>query len=194
MSFYQLITLSLGAVLAENFISAWLPNAKSTISAGRNVKTAFGMGAAVLFVMTAAAVCTGTVDLVLIRYDVPALRLFVFAVFMAAIIHSAETVLKKTAPSLYTTVKPYMSLLFIHCAVLSIAVGFNGEGTVFLNTVTRAAAAGAAFSIAIILFSSIRERLAFADYPASFKGLPIALTTAALLSVAFFGFHGVIIR
>jgi electron transport complex protein RnfA len=191
MSFPQLITLSLAAVLAESLVSSKLPGTHTVVYASKKMNSAVIMGLTVLFVMTAASVCTGVVNQFLLRYNVPALYTVVFIIFAAAIIQIGEFILKKAVPAIYASAIAYLPLLLVNIAVMSVSVGITGIKPGFLSPVTAAAAAGAAFCIAIVLFASIRERLNFSDYPDSFKGFPIALITAALLSIAFFGFHGV---
>jgi electron transport complex protein RnfA len=191
MSFSHLFILSLGAILAENFICVKHTCGHTAVSASKKVKPAFLMGLTVLFVMTAASVCAASVGQILHRFNVPALHTVVFIVFFALILQIGEIVLKKAAPALYSASICYLPLLLVNCAVLSAAIGLGRNEITVRGSLVSAAAAGGSFIVAIVLFASIRERLRFSDYPESFNGFPIALTTAALLSIAFFGLHGI---
>ena len=190
MTFSQLITLSLSAILIENFVLVKYLGVCPFIGMSKKMDTAFGMGVAVVFVMTAASACTFAVDRLLVAYDLPALRTLTFILIIAALVQLLEMFLKKVLPSLYTAMGIYLPLITTNCAVLGVALINSGESRDFIGTVVYAASAGVGFLVAIVLFASVRERLEFADYPESFEGFPIALTTAALLSIAFMGFAG----
>ena len=150
-----------------------------------------GMGAAVVFVMTIASFVTSVVYYgILRRFGLEYLNTIVFILVIAALVQFVEMFLKKSVPALYKALGVYLPLITTNCAVLGVVLVNVQKGYNFLLSVVNGAAGGLGFTVAIVLFASVRERVNRADCPACFKGFPIALISAGLLALAFMGFSG----
>ena len=154
--------------------------------------TALGMGMAVTFVMGIASLCTWTVNTyLLIPFGLDSyLQTVAFILVIAALVQFVEMFLKKVMPALYTSLGIYLPLITTNCAVLGVALQNTQNGYGAIMSVAYGVFGGLGFTLAIVLFASVRERLEFAEYPKSFEGFPIALVTAGLLAMAFMGFSG----
>ena len=188
--FARLLSISLGAILVENFIFSKFLGICPFLGVSKKMDTAVGMGVAVIFVMAlASAVCWG-INLILIALDLEYMQTLAFILVIAALVQFVEMFLKKMIPSLYKALGIYLPLITTNCAVLG-AVLLNVQNSYgFVESVVYGVTAGVGFTVAIVLFASVRERLEFADYPKAFEGFPIALVTAGLISLAFMGFTG----
>ena len=190
MSFSSLLALALTAILAENFVLVKFLGVGPFLRAGQKIETAPGMGLTVTFVMTvASAFCYG-IDRLLRAVELPELRTLAFILVIVVLVQLVEMFLRRVMPKLHGSLGRYLPLLAVNCSVLGVAVINAGEARSFIAAVVYGTGAGLGFLVAIVLFSSIQERLEFSDCPKSFEGFPIALTTAALLSLAFMGFSG----
>ena len=151
-----------------------------------------GMGMAVTFVMGIASLCTWAVNTyLLIPFGLDSyLQTVAFILVIAALVQFVEMFLKKVMPALYTSLGIYLPLITTHCAVLGVALQNTQNGYGAIMSVAYGVFGGLGFTLAIVLFASVRERLEFAEYPKSFEGFPIALVTAGLLAMAFMGFSG----
>ncbi len=191
MSFIEIISLSLGAILIENFIFVRFLGICPFLGVSKKIDTAVGMGFAVIFVMTVASAVTWLVDdLLLVRFELEYMRTVAFILVIASLVQFVEMVLMKTMPPLYQALGIFLPLITTNCAVLGAALVNIDEGFTFIESVIFGFSAGIGFLIAIVLFASIRERLEYADCPKAFKGFPLALVTASLLAIAFMGFQG----
>ena len=188
--FARLLSISLGAILVENFIFSKFLGICPFLGVSKKMDTAVGMGVAVIFVMAlASAVCWG-INLILIALDLEYMQTLAFILVIAALVQFVEMFLKKMIPPLYKALGIYLPLITTNCAVLG-AVLLNVQNSYgFIESVVYGVTAGVGFTVAIVLFASVRERLEFADYPKAFDGFPIALVTAGLISLAFMGFTG----
>ena len=188
--FARLLSISLGAILVENFIFSKFLGICPFLGVSKKMDTAISMGVAVIFVMAlASAVCWG-INLILIALDLEYMQTLAFILVIAALVQFVEMFLKKMIPSLYKALGIYLPLITTNCAVLG-AVLLNVQNSYgFIESVVYGVTAGVGFTVAIVLFASVRERLEFADYPKAFDGFPIALVTAGLISLAFMGFTG----
>jgi electron transport complex protein RnfA len=155
------------------------------------VETATGMGMAVTFVMTvASAICWLFQRFLLDALNIGFMQTTLYILVIAFLVQLVEMVLQKTSPALYQALGIYLPLITTNCAVLGVAlINFN-EGYNFIEAVVNGFAAALGFSIVIIIFAGIRERMAIAEIPKSLQGFSIALLTASLLSISFFGFQG----
>ncbi len=188
---YQLLAITLGAILANNFIFSQFLGICPFLGVSKKVDTAVGMGFAVTFVMGLASAITWLVNkFILVRFDLEYMRTVAFILVIAALVQFIEMFLQKSMPSLYTALGVYLPLITTNCAVLGVALLNIQEGYNFIASVVYGITGGIGFLLAIVLFASIRERLVFADYPKSFEGFPIALVTAGLMALAFMGFSG----
>ena len=188
---YELLAITLGAVLSNNFIFSQFLGICPFLGVSKKVDTAVGMGIAVTFVMGLASAITWLVNtFILIPFDLGYMQTVAFILVIASLVQFIEMFLQKSMPSLYTALGVYLPLITTNCAVLGVALLNIQNNYNFISSVVYGITGGLGFLLAIVLFASIRERLVFADYPKSFEGFPIALVTAGLMALAFMGFSG----
>jgi electron transport complex protein RnfA len=191
MSISSLMSIALGAILVENYVLVQFLGICPFVGVSKKTDTAFGMGMAVIFVMTIASAVTWLVNkFFLIQLRLEYMQTVAFILVIAALVQFVEMFLKKSIPSLYQALGIYLPLITTNCAVLGVALLNIRADYSFIESVVNGASAAMGFTLALLLFASIRERLQFSDYPKSFEGFPIALITAALLAMAFMGFSG----
>ena len=187
----NLLAITLGAVLANNFIFSQFLGICPFLGVSKKVDTAIGMGLAVTFVMgLASAVCFLVNNFILIPLDLGYMQTVAFILVIASLVQFIEMFLQKAMPSLYTALGVYLPLITTNCAVLGVVLLNVQSNYNFISSVVYGVTGGIGFMVAIVLFASIRERLVFAEYPKSFEGFPIALITAGLMALAFMGFSG----
>lgn len=187
----KLLAITLGAILANNFIFSQFLGICPFLGVSKKVDTAVGMGFAVTFVMGLASAITWAVNnFILVPLDLMYMQTVAFILVIASLVQFIEMFLQKSMPSLYTALGVYLPLITTNCAVLGVALLNIQEGYNFIESVVYGITGGIGFLVAIVLFASIRERLVFAEYPKSFDGFPIALVTAGLMALAFMGFSG----
>ena len=188
---YELLAITLGAILANNFIFSQFLGICPFLGVSKKVDTAVGMGIAVTFVMgLASAVCYLVNTFILIPLDLMYMQTVAFILVIASLVQFIEMFLQKSMPSLYTALGVYLPLITTNCAVLGVVLLNVQNNYNFISSVVYGITGGLGFLLAIVLFASIRERLVFADYPKSFDGFPVALVTAGLMALAFMGFSG----
>ena len=188
---YELLAITLGAILANNFIFSQFLGICPFLGVSKKVDTAVGMGIAVTFVMGLASAITWLVNtFILIPFDLGYMQTVAFILVIASLVQFIEMFLQKSMPSLYTALGVYLPLITTNCAVLGVVLLNVQNNYSFISSVVYGITGGLGFLLAIVLFASIRERLVFADYPKSFEGFPIALVTAGLMALAFMGFSG----
>jgi electron transport complex protein RnfA len=188
---YELLAITLGAILANNFIFSQFLGICPFLGVSKKVDTAVGMGLAVTFVMGLASAITWAVNkFILIPFDLGYMQTVAFILVIASLVQFIEMFLQKSMPSLYTALGVYLPLITTNCAVLGVALLNIQNNYGFISSVVYGVTGGIGFLVAIVLFASIRERLVFADYPECFEGFPIALVTAGLMALAFMGFSG----
>ena len=191
MSYMQvLLGILLSAILTENFILVKFYGICPFMGVSKKIDTALGMGMAVTFVMALASAACYVVNLVLVALGLQYMQTVVFILVIASIVQVVEMFLKKAVPALYKALGVFLPLITTNCAVLGVALVNVQEGYDFLLSVLNGAAGGIGFTIAIVLFASLRERVDKAECPESFKGYPIALIAAGLMALAFMGFSG----
>nr|WP_295747156.1 electron transport complex subunit RsxA [uncultured Oscillibacter sp.] len=190
----KLLAITLGAILANNFIFSQFLGICPFLGVSKKVDTAVGMGFAVTFVMGLASAITWVVyKFILVPLDLEYMQTVAFILVIASLVQFIEMFLQKSMPSLYTALGVYLPLITTNCAVLGVALLNIQESYNFIESVVYGITGGIGFLVAIVLFASIRERLVFAEYPKSFEGFPIALVTAGLMALAFMGFSGLVI-
>ena len=187
---FELLAITLGAILANNFIFSQFLGICPFLGVSKKVDTAVGMGIAVTFVMGLASAITWLVNLLLVKLGLAYMQTVAFILVIAALVQFIEMFLQKAMPSLYTALGVYLPLITTNCAVLGVALLNIQNNYNFISSVVYGITGGLGFLLAIVLFASIRERLVFADYPKAFEGFPIALVTAGLMALAFMGFSG----
>ncbi len=215
----ELFVIFIGVVLVNNFVLARFLGLCPYVGVSKDLKSALGMGLAVIFVMTIASVVTWTVYHYFLSpspaniwfrlwgdghnvsaFDLSYLRTVAFILVIAALVQLVEMVILKTSPALYRALGIYLPLITTNCAVLGVAVlnvdtFFKGGEPLswsFLKSLIQGFGAGVGFTLALVLMAAIRERLELADLPPALKGAPIAFIVAALMSMAFLGFTGLI--
>ena len=191
MEIFKLLSITLGAILANNFIFSQFLGCCPFLGVSKKVDTAVGMGVAVTFVMgLASAVCFVVNKYILIPLDLAYMQTVAFILVIASLVQFIEMFLQKAMPSLYTALGVYLPLITTNCAVLGVVLLNVQNSYNFIESVVYGITGGLGFLLAIVLFASIRERLVFADYPKCWDGFPIALITAGLRALAFMGFSG----
>ena len=186
----NLLAITLGAILANNFIFSQFLGICPFLGVSKKVDTAVGMGVAVTFVMGLASAITWLVNLLLVQLGLEYMQTVAFILVIASLVQFIEMFLQKAMPTLYTALGVYLPLITTNCAVLGVALLNIQNNYNFISSVVYGITGGLGFLLAIVLFASIRERLVFADYPKAFEGFPIALVTAGLMALAFMGFSG----
>ena len=191
MEIFKLLSITLGAILANNFIFSQFLGCCPFLGVSKKVDTAVGMGVAVTFVMgLASAVCFVVNKYILIPLDLAYMQTVAFILVIASLVQFIEMFLQKAMPALYTALGVYLPLITTNCAVLGVVLLNVQNRYNFIESVVYGITGGLGFLLAIVLFASIRERLVFADYPKCWDGFPIALITAGLMALAFMGFSG----
>ena len=191
MEIFKLLSITLGAILANNFIFSQFLGCCPFLGVSKKVDTAVGMGVAVTFVMgLASAVCFVVNKYILIPLDLAYMQTVAFILVIASLVQFIEMFLQKAMPALYTALGVYLPLITTNCAVLGVVLLNVQNGYNFIESVVYGITGGLGFLLAIVLFASIRERLVFADYPKCWDGFPIALITAGLMALAVMGFSG----
>ena len=191
MEIFKLLSITLGAILANNFIFSQFLGCCPFLGVSKKVDTAVGMGVAVTFVMgLASAVCFVVNRFILIPLDLAYMQTVAFILVIASLVQFIEMFLQKSMPSLYTALGVYLPLITTNCAVLGVVLLNVQNNYNFIESVVYGITGGLGFLLAIVLFASIRERLVFADYPKCWDGFPIARITAGLMALAFMGFSG----
>ena len=185
-----LLGILLSAVLTENYILVKFYGICPFMGVSKKIDTALGMGMAVTFVMALASAACWAVNLALVALEAEYMQTVAFILVIASIVQVVEMFLRKSVPALYKALGVFLPLITTNCAVLGVALVNVQEGYDFLQSVINGAAGGLGFTLAIVLFASIRERVDKTDCPQAFKGFPIALIAAGLLALAFMGFSG----
>lgn len=189
MSHYLFIVL--GAVLVNNVVLVRILGLCPFMGVSKKLETAFGMGAATTFVLTLGTGASYIIDsYLLVPFDLTYLRTISFIVTIAAIVQLTEMVIQKTSPVLHQVLGIYLPLITTNCAVLGIPLLALGNKYNFVESLLFGFGSSVGFSLALILFAGIRERIEGADVPLFFKGTAIALVTGGLMSLAFMGFAG----
>ena len=189
----ELILTAIGAAIVNNVVLSQFLGICPFLGVSKKVDTAAGMGAAVIFVTSLAAFVTGMIyKFILAPADVTYLQTIVFIVVIAALVQFVEMFLKKFMHSLYESLGVYLPLITTNCAVLGVALNSVTYGYGILKTVVYGFSTAFGFFIAIVIMAGLREKIEYNDVQETFKGSAIVLVTAGLMSIAFFGFSGVI--
>ena len=190
MEFTSLLAISLGAILANNFIFAQFLGICPFLGVSKKIDTAVGMGAAVTFVMGLASLFCFWVNKLLVSLDLAFMQTVAFILVIASLVQFVEMFLKKFVPTLYTALGVYLPLITTNCAVLGVALLNVQNDYNLIESVVYGVTGGLGFLLAIFLFAAVREQTEFSETPKSFEGFPIALVTAGLIALAFMGFSG----
>ncbi len=188
----QLLVILISSSLVSNVVLSQFLGLCPFLGVSKKVKTAAGMGASVIFVITLASAVSNLIyEYVLVKFDITYLQTIVFILVIAALVQFVEMFLKKFMPSLYQSLGVYLPLITTNCAVLGIALTNVQKEYNFLFSIVNGFATAVGFTIAIVILAGIREKMEYNDVPESFKGMPIVLITAGLMAIAFCGFSGI---
>lgn len=189
----QLFIILLSAILVNNFVLSRFLGICPFLGVSKQVETAVGMGAAVTFVMVLASAITYVIQYaVLERFGLEYLQTIAFILVIATLVQFVEMVIQKSSPTLYQALGVYLPLITTNCAVLGVAILNIEQKYNFIETLVHGFGAAVGFTLAIVLFAGIRERIVMSAVPKPLQGFPIALITASLMSVAFLGFQGLL--
>ena len=188
-----LLLIIISSAIVNNVVLSQFLGLCPFLGVSKKVDTALGMGVAVIFVITISAFITSLIyKFILVTLGLEYLQTIVFILVIAALVQFVEMFLKKNMVSLYQALGVYLPLITTNCAVLGVALTNVQEGYGFAESVVNGIGISTGFAIAIVLLSGIREKMEYNEISASWKGMPIVLVTAGLMSIAFFGFSGII--
>lgn len=188
----EMMVILVSAILVDNFVLAKFMGICPFLGVSKKIDSALGMSAAVTFVMVMASAVTFPIYQILNKYELGYLKTVAFILVIATFVQLLEIILKKFMPPLYKALGVYLPLITTNCAVLGVTVLNIDNGYNFLQSIVNALGAGLGFTLALILFSGVRQKMENTDIPKAFKGLPITLIAAAILAVSFVGFSGVV--
>lgn len=197
----EILMIFIASVLVNNVVLSQFLGICPFLGVSKKIKTAVGMGAAVVFVITLSSLLTALLyAFILVPLNLTYLNTIVFILVIAALVQLVEMVLKKFSPALYSALGVYLPLITTNCAVLGVALlnvqnGYLDSGNLgmgILKSVINGFSTALGFTISIVIMAGIRERIEHNDIPEAFKGTPIVLITAGLMAIAFIGFSGII--
>ncbi len=191
MSDFLLILVS--TVLVNNFVLVQFLGLCPFMGVSNKLETAMGMSLATTFVLTISSVCSYLVhQYLLVPFSLTYMKTISFILVIAVVVQFTEMVVRKTSPMLHKVLGIFLPLITTNCAVLGVALLNIKKMNSFMESIVFGFGAAVGFSMALILFSAIRERVAVADVPSPFKGAAIGMITAGLMSLAFLGFSGLV--
>jgi len=192
MDFSTLVVIMMSAVLVNNYVLRQFLGICPFLGVSKEMKNSVGMSFAIIFVMLLASAVTWPIQVLLLDpHGMGFMQIVVFILIIAVLVQFIEIVLRKYVPALYKALGVFLPLMTTNCAILAVVIVNINEGFTFVEAIVNALGAGLGFLLAMVMFSGIRSYTENADPPESFKGLPLALISAAILSMAFFGFTGV---
>ncbi len=189
----SLIIILMSSVLVNNYVLSKFLGICPFLGVSKKLDQATGMGVAVTFVMLLATAVTWPIQIyVLNSFGLEYLQTIVFILVIATLVQFVELVLKKYIPSLHKSLGVYLPLITTNCAVLGVTVNNIQDGYGFIESMVSSLGCGLGFLLAMVLFSGVRERMEKSNPPKAFQGLPITLVAAAIVSLAFYGFAGIV--
>lgn len=190
MEYFAIIIAS---IFVNNIVLAQFLGICPFLGVSGKVETSLGMGAAVTFVMAISSIAAYLIQYyVLVPLGIEFLQTIAFILVIAALVQMVEIILKKMSPALYQALGIFLPLITTNCAVLGVAILLVQKEYNLLQSVTFAVSTAIGFTLAMVLFAGLRERLELADLPKAMKGVPVALLTAGILAMAFMGFSGLV--
>ena len=187
----EYLIIFISAIFVNNIVLTQFLGICPFLGVSKKISTSLGMGAAVIFVITLATIVTWLIQHYLLNpFNLGFLQTIAFILVIAALVQMVEIILKKISPSLYAALGVFLPLITTNCAILGAALLNITNELNFIGSVIYGFSAGIGFTLAIVLFASVRQRLILSDCPKSFEGFPIALITSALLAMSFMGFQG----
>ncbi|MBE6650816.1 MAG: RnfABCDGE type electron transport complex subunit A [Ruminococcaceae bacterium] len=188
----EILLIAFAAIITENFIFSRFLGICPFLGVSEKPSTAAGMGFAVMFVMAVSSALTWLVyKFILVPSGLEYIKTIAFILIIAALVQIIEMFLKKFVPALYQALGIYLPLITTNCAVLGAALLNIQNGFSFIESVVFGLSAAVGFTMALLIFAGVRERLRFATPPAAFKGIPLLLLSAGLIAMAFSGFSGI---
>ena len=189
----DMLLLLISSSIVSNIVLSQFMGLCPFLGVSRKIKTAGGMGTAVIFVITLASAVAGVIyKFILQPLHIEYLETIVFILVIAALVQFVEMFLKKAMPSLYQALGVYLPLITTNCAVLGVAITNVQKEYGILTGIVNGFATALGFTIAIVILAGLREKMEYNEVPESFKGMPMALLTARLMAIAFCGFSGLI--
>ncbi len=189
----QYVLIIISAVLVNNIVLAQFLGICPFLGVSKKLSTAIGMGGAVLFVMTLSTIVTYLIqNYVLVPLKIDFMQTVVYILVIAALVQMVELVLKKASPALYQALGVFLPLITTNCAILGVAILVIRKDYNLMESTVFAIANAIGFTLALVVFSTIRERLELLDIPEAMKGIPISLVVAGLLALAFMGFANIV--
>ena len=189
----ELLLIAVGSAFVNNVVLSQFLGICPFLGVSKNVKTAGGMGGAVIFVISIASLVTSIIYKgILVPAHVEYLQTIVFILVIAALVQFVEMFLKKSMPPLYNALGVYLPLITTNCAVLGVALTNVQKSYSILEGLIYGIGTAVGFTVAIVLMAGIREKIEYNDITEPFQGTPIVLVTAGLMAIAFFGFSGLI--
>ena len=189
----EYFVIVIGAIFVNNVVLSQFLGLCPFLGVSNKVSTSLGMGAAVTFVMTVSSIVAYLIQYsILGPLGIEYLQTIVFILVIASLVQMVEIMLKKLSPALYQALGIFLPLITTNCAVLGIAILLVQKEFSLGESVVFAASTAVGFSLALVLFAGLRERLELEDVPAAMKGMPIAILTAGILAMAFMGFSGLV--
>jgi len=189
----DILVILVSTIFVTNFVLARFLGICPFLGVSARIETSIGMGMAVIFVMTLAAMSSWLIErFVLVPFDLLYLRTIVFILIIATLVQFVEMVIKKTSPALYNALGIFLPLITTNCAVLGVALLVVQKEMDFFQMLFFAVGASIGFTLALLLMAGIREQIAYARIPTVLQGTPISLVIAGLMSLAFLGFAGLV--
>lgn len=189
----ELLLILVSSAIVNNVVLSQFLGLCPFFGVSKRIETAAGMGGAIIFVITLSSFVTGLIyNFILVPTHMEYLQTIVFILVIAALVQFVEMFLKKSMPALYESLGVYLPLITTNCAVLGVALNSVQYGYNILQSVVYGLGISIGFTIAIVILAGIREKMEYNDIPESWQGMPIVMVTAGLMSIAFFGFSGII--
>ena len=191
----ELLIIGISAAIVNNVVLSQFLGLCPFFGVSKKIETAAGMGGAVIFVITLSSFVTSLIYKYILanpHINMQFLQTIVFILVIAALVQFVEMFLKKSMPALYQSLGVYLPLITTNCAVLGVALNSVQYGYNILQSVVYGFGISVGFTIAIVILAGIREKMEYNDIPESWQGMPIVMVTAGLMSIAFFGFSGII--
>jgi len=188
-----MIVIIMSAALVNNYVLRKFLGVCPFLGVSKDLKSSVGMGLSIIFVMILAAAVTWPIQIYLLQPNgLGFMQTVVFILVIATLVQIVEIVLKKYIPALYDALGVYLPLMTTNCAILAVTISNISNELSFAEAVVNAFGSGLGFLLAMVLFTSVRGQTESAEPPEPFKGMPLTLISAAILSMAFFGFEGVV--
>lgn len=191
-SFKGLVVILLSSVLVNNYVLRQFLGICPFLGVSKKLNQAVGMGFSVIFVMLIATAVTWPIQTFILGEKLAYMQTIVFILVIAALVQFVEIVLKKFIPALHKSLGVYLPLITTNCAVLGVTLNNIKDGYSFLESMVSSLGVGLGFLLAMVVFAGVRSRIDESDVPETFKGLPVTLVAASFVSLAFFGFEGIV--